>query len=188
MGDLCRKTLVIEIMGKHSNIIFLNDENVIIDSIKRVSAAVSSVREVLPGKPYFVAQTQDKLDAFLTDFAVFRETLTTKPQPVFKAIYGSFTGISPILAQELCYRAGVDGEIPTAGLADSDYKRLYTEFEQMVQDIREENFTPNIAYTNGNPVEFCALPLTMYGYANSGDHTVTCESMSSLLEQYYFLK
>ena len=57
MGDLRHKTLVIEIMGKHSNIIFCNDDNMIIDSIKRVSAAVSSVREVLPGKPYFVAHT-----------------------------------------------------------------------------------------------------------------------------------
>jgi len=206
MGDLCKKTLIIEIMGKHSNVIFLNNENVIIDSIKRVSAAVSSVREVLPGKPYFVAQTQDKLDALDTDFTTFQSTLSAKPQPVFKAIYGSFTGISPILAQELCYRAGIDGEIPTAGLTDSDYTKLYNAFEKMVHDIREENFTPNIAYTKGNPVEFCALPLTMYGYANSdagnadisetstaltagkansGDHTVTCETMSSLLEQYY---
>ena len=81
MGDLCRKTLVIEIMGKHSNIIFCNDESMIIDSIKHVSAAVSSVREVLPGKPYFVVQTQDKLDAFTTEYNTFRETLAGKPQP-----------------------------------------------------------------------------------------------------------
>ena len=63
MGDLRHKTLVMELMGKHSNLIFCNDDNTIIDSIKRVSAAVSSVREVLPGKPYFIAHTQDKLDA-----------------------------------------------------------------------------------------------------------------------------
>ena len=180
MGDLCKKTLVIEIMGKHSNIIFLNDENIIIDSIKRVSAAVSSVREVLPGKPYFVAQTQDKLDALNTDFETFRNILATKPQPVFKAIYGSFTGISPILAQELCYRGGVDGEIPTAGLTDTDYVNLYQALRDMVESIREEQFVPNIAYTNGNPVEFCALPLTIYE-----GHTTSCSSMSALLEQYY---
>ena len=64
MGDLCKKTLVIEIMGKHSNIIFVNGNGTILDSIKHVSAAVSSVREVLPGKPYFVAVTQEKLDLF----------------------------------------------------------------------------------------------------------------------------
>ena len=198
MGDLRRKTLIIEIMGKHSNIIFCNEDNVIIDSIKRVSAAVSSVREVLPGKPYFVAQTQDKLDALHTDFETFRHTLTAKPQPVFKAIYGSFTGISPILAQELCHEAGIDGERPTAALTDSDYDTLYSVFTRMVNAVCEENFAPQIAYQNKKPVDFCALPLTLYGcppapesthsspdQQNPGSYTVPYSSISALLEQYY---
>ena len=58
MGDLCHKTLIIELMGKHSNIIFCDEDGTIIDSIKRVSSAVSSLREVLPGKPYFIPATQ----------------------------------------------------------------------------------------------------------------------------------
>lgn len=186
MGDLRHKTLVVEIMGKHSNIIFCNDDDTIIDSIKRVSAAVSSVREVLPGKSYFVAQTQDKLDALDTDYATFRQRLAGKPQPAFKALYGSFTGISPILAQELCYEAQIDGEQPTAALTETDYQNLYAALTRMVTAIREEHFTPNIAYTAGKPVEFCALPLTMYDHASaSDDHTVTYASMSELLEAYY---
>ena len=215
MGDLRHKTLIIEIMGKHSNIIFCNDDNTIIDSIKRVSAAVSSVREVLPGKPYFVAQTQDKLDALTTGYNEFRQILASKPQPVFKALYGSFTGISPVLAQELCHQSGIDGEQPTAALGESEYQALFLSFSQMVSAIREERFVPNIAYTNGKPVEFCALPLTMYGYTpscssavnateyehygktgecaaedysnriNTGDYTVSFGSMSALLESYY---
>ncbi len=184
MGDLCQKTLVVEIMGKHSNIIFCNEENMIIDSIKRVSAAVSSVREVLPGKPYFVAQTQDKADVLTTDFDSLRNILAAKPQPVFKALYGSFTGISPILAQELCYRAGLDGELPTAALSETDFHSLYSALSDMTTAIREENFSPNIAYTAGKPVEFAALPLTMY-QSSPNDHTVSYDSMSSLLENYY---
>lgn len=184
MGDLRRKILVAEIMGKHSNIIFCNDDGLIIDSIKHVSAAVSSVREVLPGKPYFIARTQDKLDPLSTDYAHFRAVLASRPQPVFKALYGSFTGISPILAQELCQEAGTDGERPTAALTESDYERLYLSFSEMTAAVREERFTPNIAYTNGSPVEYCALPLTIYGYGGS-DCTVTYESISALLEHYY---
>ncbi len=184
MGDLRRKILVAEIMGKHSNIIFCNDDGLIIDSIKHVSAAVSSVREVLPGKPYFIARTQDKLDPLSTDYAHFRAVLASRPQPVFKALYGSFTGISPILAQELCQKAGTDGERPTAALTESDYERLYLSFSEMTAAVREERFTPNIAYTNGSPVEYCALPLTIYGYGGS-DCTVTYESISALLEHYY---
>lgn len=60
MGDLCRKRLAVEIMGKHSNIIFIDEEDVIIDSIKHISGMVSSVREVLPGRSYFIPMTIDK--------------------------------------------------------------------------------------------------------------------------------
>ncbi|MDE6829439.1 MAG: NFACT family protein, partial [Lachnospiraceae bacterium] len=57
LGDLCRKKLIIEIMGKHSNIIFCDEKERIIDSIKHVNAQMSSVREVLPGRPYFIPDT-----------------------------------------------------------------------------------------------------------------------------------
>lgn len=179
MGDLRHKTLIIEIMGKHSNIIFCNDDNTIIDSIKRVSAAVSSLREVLPGKPYFVAGTQDKLDALTTDFDTFRQAVSAKPQPVFKALYGCFSGISPVLAQELCHEAGIDGDRPAAALDDADHQALFRAFSDMVNAVKNERFTPNIAYTSGRPAEFCALPLKMYG------NTVSYETMSKLLETYY---
>ena len=183
MGDLRHKTLVVEIMGKHSNIIFCNEENVIIDSIKRVSAALSSVREVLPGKPYFVARTQDKLDPLSTDYDTFRNTLASRAQPAFKALYGSFTGISPILAQELCYEAGIDGERPTAAMEEADYQSLYRQFTGMVNAVKEERFSPGIAYTGKKPVEFAALPLSMY--TGGEDRLVPYSSMSELLEHYY---
>lgn len=60
LGDLCKKYLIIEIMGKHSNIIFCTEDNKIIDSIKHVSAQMSSVREVLPGREYFIPDTMEK--------------------------------------------------------------------------------------------------------------------------------
>lgn len=64
LGDLCQKTLVVELMGKHSNIIFCNDQGMIIDSIKHISAQTSSVREVLPGREYFIPNTTEKKDPF----------------------------------------------------------------------------------------------------------------------------
>lgn len=192
MGDLCRKTLIVEIMGKHSNIIFCNEQNIIIDSIKHISSAVSSVREVLPGKPYFVADTQNKRDALSCDYPSFVQALSESPRPVYKAVYGSFTGISPVLAQELCYEAGIDGDQSCAALEENDYRRLYQAFADMTAHIREGSFAPNIAYTGKQPVEFAAIPLTMYGASRSGpgenetgDHTVFYPSMSALLETYY---
>ena len=183
MGDLCRKRLVIELMGKHSNIIFCNSQDTILDSIKHVSGLISSVREVLPGKPYFIAQTQDKLDALQTDASQFKQALTAKPMPVFKAIYTSYTGISPILAQEICFQAGLDGELPTAAFPEDQLDLLYTCFDQLIQAVKNGNFAPHVAYAGSQPIEFSVLPLTIY---RTGNHRmISYPSVSTLLESYY---
>ena len=210
MGDLRQKTLVVEIMGKHSNIIFVNEEQVILDSIKHISAAVSSVREVLPGKPYFVADTQNKKDLLVTEREEFISTLKSKPQSIYKALYGSFTGISPILAQELCHRAGIDGDASTAALGDKEYEALFAVAAGLKEVVHKGSYSPTVAYEGKKPVEYCALPLTIYGAdpdqatgngqteggakAHSGNpgqaatgifRTEIFPSMSTLLESYY---
>jgi len=183
MGDLCQKALIIEIMGKHSNIIFCHADGTIIDSIKHVSGLVSSVREVLPGKQYFIPQTQEKLNPLTLDEALWKTHVLTKPTSIYKAIYGNYTGISPIVAQEICFRAGVDGEVSTASLSDADSHKLYETFNKMMADVQTGCFAPHIAYTGKQPVEFAALPLTLYSAAN--DKLVPYDTMSLLLEQYY---
>lgn len=198
MGDLCRKTLVIEIMGKHSNVIFVNGDGTILDSIKHVSAAVSSVREVLPGKPYFVANTQDKLDLFAMTEEEFRDRLASKPLPAYKALYGSVTGISPILAQELCHRAGVDGDRPTAAMDDAAYAKLFQVMTVLKAIIENGSFSPCVAYDGKHPAEYAAIPLTIYGAREDGNQAPSSQtvpgegyrvesfpSMSALLEYYY---
>ncbi|MCM1045598.1 MAG: NFACT family protein [Candidatus Gastranaerophilales bacterium] len=183
MGDLKHKTLVIEIMGKHSNIIFCDENFQIIDSIKRVSAAVSSVREVLPGKPYFIAETQHKQDMLSIDYIGLCNILSAGSRPLFKALYGSFTGISPVLAQEMCYRAGLDGDSSTATLTESDNRALFAVIKQLVSDIKAERFAPCIAYTRSRPVEFAAFPLSLY--EKGEDRLIPCDSISLLLERFY---
>ena len=184
MGDLCRKELIIEIMGKHSNIIFCNSDHMIIDSIKHISAAVSSVREVLPGRPYFVANTQEKAEILCCDYDSFVQILTGKAQSLYKAIYNSFTGISPVLAQELCFEAGVDSDLPTTVIEQTDFRSLYRAVNTLTDRITQGNFTPCIAYEGGRPIEFAAVPLTIYPEAALTPY----ESMSVLLETYYAQK
>lgn len=184
MGDLCRKRLVVEIMGKHSNIIFCDDKDMIIDSIKHVPGFVSSVREVLPGKPYFVADTTHKRNPLEAGREDFLETLCAAPMPVFKAVYTSYTGLSPLMAQELCNRAGVDGERPASAYDEEAMGRLFDEWSRMRDAVREGAFSPCIAYTEGKPVEFAAFPLTMY-QGKGADSLKRFSSMSALLEEYY---
>ena len=163
LGDLCTKKLIIEIMGKHSNIIFANDENMIIDSIKHISGMVSSVREVLPGRPYFIPETQEKHDPLSSDEAEFATLIRSKNMPIFKALYGTYTGFSPVLSQEICYRAGIDGDYSTASFSDEEIHRLFNVFHDITQAILTGDFRPNIVYEHGAPTEFapCRLPYMM---------------------------
>ena len=87
LGDLRRKKLIAEIMGKHSNIIFCDENDIILDSIKHISGLVSSVREVLPGKPWFIPHTQEKFDPLAADRELFMEQVFSKPTDCYKALY-----------------------------------------------------------------------------------------------------
>ena len=185
MGDLCQKRLVVELMGKYSNIIFCDDNGNILDSIKHISANTSSVREVLPGRTYFIPETQEKEDPFLTTEESFIERVCKKPLPVSKAIYTSLTGISPVMAQEICYRASIDGSMPMDALGEMERIHLAHTFLRMIEDIRDGVFVPNIVYRNGEPVEFAAFTLQQYA---SGHTSQTFDSMSQVLEQYYAQK
>lgn len=181
MGDLCRKHLIVELMGKHSNIIFTDDKDMIIDSIKHVSHNVSSVREVLPGREYFIPHTQDKRNPFEADRASFSATFAGAHEPAGKSIYMNYTGFSPILATEICHRAGVDADASTSSLSEKEIDALYDAFSALVADIREGRFAPEIIYDGSAPLEYAAVPLTLYH-----DKTVkTYDSISKLIEDFY---
>lgn len=186
MGDLCHKRLIVEIMGKHSNLIFVNEEDSIIDSIKHISGMVSSVREVLPGRIYFIPHTQEKQNPLSLDVESFRFTMYGKNMPAYKALYSSYTGISPMIAQEICYRAGMDGDFSTSYFEEAPdgeekLRLLYKSFSDIMEQIKNGIFSPAIVYENGVPVEYAPLPLSMY----EADSTKNYASISELLEQFY---
>lgn len=182
MGDICHKTLVIELMGKHSNIIFCDEDGTIIDSIKHVSSAVSSLREVLPGRPYFIPATQeDKFNAMTMDAAGIHAALSGKPLSICKAIYTTFTGVSPLVASELAHRAGMDGDQPLASCSDDELHHLSNHIAWFFDEIRHDEFHPVIIRKDKKPIEFSAIELTMYK-----DYDIEhMESISRMLEVFY---
>ncbi len=181
LGDLCRKYLIIELMGKHSNIIFCDDKDMIIDSIKHISGMVSSVREVLPGRIYFIPKTQDKAELLACTKDEMAAVLRAKNVPLFKAVYTGFTGISPSIAQELCYRAGVDADLPSAGVEAEALERMASVLTSLAEDIKNTNFDYNVVYENNQPVEYAAVRLSSY----KEEQRRRFESVSALLEYYY---
>ena len=181
LGDLRHKKLIIELMGKHSNIIFCDENDMILDSIKHISAQVSSVREVLPGRTYFIPAQQDKMNPLEETAEHFTEHVFSKPCSAAKAIYTSYIGISPLAANEFCYRADVDGDAPCASLNAEQKDKLAEVFLAAMTDIREGRFYPNIIMHQEEPVEYAAIPLTSY----ASDTVVPYDSISEVLENYY---
>lgn len=181
MGDLKSKTLVIELMGKHSNIIFLDDTGHIIDSIKHISAAVSSVREVLPTREYFIPHTEDKFDPLSLDFDTFKAAFTSRPFPASKALYTTLTGFSPIMSEEIMYRAGVDSLVAAGSLEENDIKAIYSELCKLISSIKSGDFYPNIILDNDTPIEFGAFSYSIY----SDKQTEFNDSVSYILRNYY---
>lgn len=184
LGDLCRKNLIVEIMGKHSNLIFCTEDGTIIDSIKHVSAQMSSVREVLPGRTYFIPDTMEKSDPLSITPEEFTAVLQSKPLPLSKAIYTSFTGISPITAEEICFIAGIDSSLPPKELSADIMQHLYNQFTLYFTNVKEGAFRPAIYYLGKEPKEFASLPLTHF----TEYRRVEFDKISNVLETYYAAK
>lgn len=183
MGDITFKYLYVEIMGKHSNIIFCNEDNMILDSIKHIPSSISSVREVLPGRDYFIPAQEGKINPLEATEDYFKTKVLKKSESVFKAIMSSFIGISPTIANEICYRAAIDSDASNASLFDEHKDRLYKEFEKLVADVKENNYYYNIVLdpSTGKPVEYAPLRLTMYEDMEIKEYP----DFSSVLVEFY---
>ena len=182
LGDLCKKTLIVELMGKHSNIIFVDDNNKILDSIKHISVRTSSVREVLPGRDYFIPNTTNKQNPLNMDFESFKSEILSKSGPLSKALYSSFTGISPIVSENIIELSSLDSEVAPSDLSPDELYHLYHMFEHFIEQIKEGDFAPVIYYNaDHEPKDYSALPLDVYRDLA----TVSYPSISEVLEQYY---
>ncbi|MDY3888431.1 MAG: NFACT RNA binding domain-containing protein [Agathobacter sp.] len=185
MGDFCKKSLIIELMGKHSNIIFCKEDGTIIDSIKHISSLTSSLREVLPGRMYEIPATQNqKHNPLTTSTSEFTDIISHCSDTLGKAVYGSFTGISPLMANEILYRAGADADMPVASYDEDQLYHIATQFHHFMDDVKEGHFSPAIIWNGKEPIEFSAFPLTQYQ-----DYTIAAyTSISEVLELYYAKK
>lgn len=185
MGDFCKKSLIIELMGKHSNIIFCKDDGTIIDSIKHISSMTSSLREVLPGRMYEIPATQNqKHNPLTTSTFEFTDIISHCSDTLGKAVYGSFTGISPLMANEILYRAGADADMSVSSYDEDQLYHIATQFHHFMDDVKEGHFSPAIIWNGKEPIEFSAFPLTQYQ-----DYTIAAyTSISEVLELYYAKK
>ena len=183
LGDLSHKKMYVEIMGKHSNIIFTDENNKIIDSIKRISANMSSLREVLPGREYFLPDELKKKDLLNTELEEFIEILKSKEYALSKSIYMNFAGISPLIAEEIVLRASLSSQAPSTSLSELEYTHLFHTIKSLLDDISSHNFSPNIVYRKEEALEFSSVELFSY---NSEEYKKeSYDSVSKMLYDFY---
>ena len=189
LGDVTIKHLIIEIMGKHSNIILCDESYTIVDSIKHISGFVSSVREVLPGRKYFLPQTVEKANPLTLTEEELRTYVLSKNIPLAKAVYTGLTGISPLIAEELCHRAGISSELPACEVSPDHAVHFHNVILRFMEKVKDGEFAPCIIFKDGVPVEFSALPLTCYTeHLTEGMEIQSYAQISNVLEEYYAKK
>ena len=183
LGDLSHKCMYVEIMGKHSNIIFTDENNKIIDSIKRISANMSSLREVLPGREYFLPDELKKKDLLNTELEEFTEILKSKEYALSKSIYMNFAGISPLIAEEIVLRASLPSQAPSTSLSELEYTHLFHTIKNLLDDINAHNFSPNIVYRKEEALEFSSVELLSYNGEEYKKYSY--DSVSKMLYDFY---
>lgn len=175
------KFLIIEIMGRHSNIILTDSDYKIIDSISRVNHSMSRVRQVLPGLVYETLEDEklnliedDKLPSELID----RESNSQ----VYKSFYKLYTGLSPLIAKEICYLSNIDPEEKISNLNTTDLQKIDEAFISIRTTIRDKNYKPCIFEDSKDlkPIDFYAFKLK-----NMGLEAQYEDSMSAVLDKFY---
>ena len=183
-GQPGKRTLVLEAMGRRSNLILLDGEGRVIDCMRRVDADMSAARQVLPGLYYESPAAVGRLPVTEETEAGFREKLSAgNPERQIDAfLLDHYFGISPLMARELAFRTTGETDSHLFGLDRAGEDRLWEELSEFISAVQENCFTPICLVKEGRPFEFSCLPIRQYGSAAEQE---TYESFSALLDAFY---
>lgn len=182
LGDLTTKYLIIEIMGRHSNIILTDNDYKILDSIKHIDFTISSIRQVLPGLTYCEPPTQNKTP--LIDFSTEDNLMLFLPERADKAIMSQISGISPLIAREFVYNSFFRTDVMANSLNTNQAAALKLNILKAIENIKNNVFSPCMItdVTSGKILDFSAFTISQYENAAK---ITEFESMNSLVDAFY---
>lgn len=184
MGYNTEKSLIIEIMGRHSNIILIDcNDLTIIDSIKRVNRYMSSVRIILPGVKYVYPPAEDKIDSLTVGEEFFCSDIESlkASTKAYKYLVKRYYGISPIVAQEICINTGIEPDTDLKELDKNSCLKLFNEFKQITNIVKAMIYRPNIITEGHKNIDFSAIDLKIY----DGYEKKYIDSISKVIQIYY---
>lgn len=184
MGDLIQLTVAIEIMGRHSNIILIDETGRVIDSIKRIDDTMSSVRPILPGVRYTLPPAQDKLDLIdVTPEQIEQRLRSGKDTPLSKALLSAVQGVSPIVCREIANYVFLGDDCVISEMTENHFDRLRFFLTKVIDYAKNYTGTPtSVIDSRKKPVDFSFMDIHQYG---GSMFTRTYDTYSQLLDDFY---
>ncbi|MBR3963655.1 MAG: NFACT family protein [Oscillospiraceae bacterium] len=183
-GDPVIIKLAVEIMGRHSNIMLIGPDGKIIDAIKRVTADMSSVRQVMPGMSYVFPPAQNKMNTLDLDYMGLIERLKNgRDIPLSKALMENLDGVSPIVCREISDIVTGGFDTKAHDLTNDDCEKLVNSLEKLAESVKNKNAAPYMVLEeNGHPVDFTFIKVNQYGDAME---IRKFETFSEMLDKFY---
>lgn len=182
MGFAVTRILIVEIMGKYSNLLLTDGDKKIITALKMIDFSTSRLRQILPGMTYELPPAQDKRDIFAVSEDTLSSMLATREgsMPLGKFLLNSFLGISPLVAREIAYRATGSIDMPLENVLTEPLWNAICDFRQI---FASGDFKPTILYDETDkPIEFCFMNILQYG---EGVRSENFDTFGELLDAYF---
>lgn len=184
LGNVGEIRLIVEIMGRHSNVIMIEKETgKILDSIFRITEDLSRVRQILPGLTYELPPLQDKENILNLNRDQFQDLIDKAREgtDIFRFFYFNYLGLSPLVSKEICSRAGIPIRSKIRDLKVEDIELLYKEFDKFKEDVSKLNFKPSIYMDKGKIIDFYCMDLSMH----KDLQVLSDDSMSSIIDKAF---
>lgn len=182
MGFSVTRLVIVEIMGKYSNLLLTDGDKKIITALKMIDFSTSRLRQILPGMTYELPPSQDKSDIFALSESELSAMLMARDGtlPLSKFLLNSFLGISPLVAREIAFRATGRTDTPIENVLTEQLWNAILEFRAV---FTENAFVPTIVYDETErPVEFCFMEICQYG---GSLRTERLENFGKLTDVYF---
>lgn len=182
LGDKVKLTLAAEIMGKHSNIVLVDGEGVIVDALKRVDVTLSSKRLVLPSLMYELPPSQDKLSIEAADTMELLKAIELNPESrLDKSVLNTLTGVSPIICRELAYTSTGAPDTDKDLMSSGEWQTLKSALERLKEEvINPKNYAVTLKNAQGKLFDFSFMPVGQYeGSVEKAEYSSFCKALDA---------
>ena len=184
LGELTIKKLIFEIMGKHSNLTLVDEDYKIIDCIKRIALGVNRYRQLFPGITYLYPPNEKQDPRQVVKESFMESIMTSEARPLFKHIYMTYQGISPIIAKEICLQADIEFNTSQETLSTEEKEALYHAFKTFFDHYNEDKLKYQVVYLRNQALKDLTI-VDLAPYQSDEFNVIYFDSAIEIVKEYY---